>query len=93
MLTNKGWVDGNGSNPGGGFGKSGGGHETSGGGDGLDGPDGQLSMLVKDSKRRAFWSLNEDILKITILKTNQERYGVSVPALTKRPQKNKDQYA
>ncbi|GKA88772.1 hypothetical protein Tco_0810536 [Tanacetum coccineum] len=26
--------------------------------------------LVKVSKRRAFWSLNEDILKITILKTN-----------------------
>ncbi|GKD04735.1 hypothetical protein Tco_1179709 [Tanacetum coccineum] len=39
------------------------------------------------SKRRAFWSLNEDILKITILKTNtpypSRRYGVSVPALTK----------
>ncbi|GKD51086.1 hypothetical protein Tco_1280062 [Tanacetum coccineum] len=35
----------------------------------------------------AFWSLNEDILKITILKTNtpyqSRRYGVSVPALTK----------
>ncbi|GJR20333.1 retrovirus-related pol polyprotein from transposon TNT 1-94 [Tanacetum coccineum] len=39
------------------------------------------------SKRRAFWNLNEDILKITILKTNTPyplgRYGVSVPALTK----------
>ncbi|GJY99948.1 hypothetical protein Tco_0517378 [Tanacetum coccineum] len=46
MLTNKGWVDGNGSNPSGGFGKPGGGHETRGGGDGLDGPDGQLSMCV-----------------------------------------------
>ncbi|GKE14510.1 hypothetical protein Tco_1422087 [Tanacetum coccineum] len=37
-------------------------------------------------KRRAFWNLNEDILKITILKTNtpypSRRYGVSVPALT-----------
>ncbi|GJX08103.1 reverse transcriptase domain-containing protein [Tanacetum coccineum] len=35
----------------------------------------------------AFWSINEDILKITILKTNtpypSRRYGVSVPALTK----------
>ncbi|GKB84716.1 hypothetical protein Tco_0956988 [Tanacetum coccineum] len=40
--------------------------------------------------------LNEDILKITILKTNtlylSRRYGVFVPALTKRPQKIKDQY-
>ncbi|GJW68278.1 hypothetical protein Tco_0122702 [Tanacetum coccineum] len=27
-------------------------------------------VLVNISKRRAFWSLNEDILKITILKTN-----------------------
>ncbi|GJU64856.1 zf-CCHC domain-containing protein [Tanacetum coccineum] len=51
--------------------------------------------LVNISKRRAFWSLNEDILKITVLTTNtpypsrkirrihQGRYGVSVPALTK----------
>ncbi|GJX10550.1 reverse transcriptase domain-containing protein, partial [Tanacetum coccineum] len=50
-----------------------------------------------DSKRRAFWSLNDDILKITILKTNtpypSRRYGVSIPALTKRPQRIKDQYA
>ncbi|GJW52234.1 hypothetical protein Tco_0093585, partial [Tanacetum coccineum] len=46
MLTNKGWVDGNGSNPGGGFGKSEGGLETYGGGDGLEGPGGQLSMCV-----------------------------------------------
>ncbi|GKD08248.1 hypothetical protein Tco_1187933 [Tanacetum coccineum] len=37
MLTNKGCVDGNGSNLGGGFGKSGGGRETRGGGDGLEG--------------------------------------------------------
>ncbi|GJY67115.1 reverse transcriptase domain-containing protein [Tanacetum coccineum] len=29
-----------------------------------------MEYLVKDSKRRAFWSLNEDTLKITILKTN-----------------------
>ncbi|GKA79893.1 hypothetical protein Tco_0786489, partial [Tanacetum coccineum] len=37
MLTNKGWVDGNGSNSNGGFGKPGGGRETRGGGDGLEG--------------------------------------------------------
>ncbi|GKD88926.1 hypothetical protein Tco_1364433, partial [Tanacetum coccineum] len=36
MLTNKGWVDGSDSNPGGGFGKPGGGRETRGGGDGLE---------------------------------------------------------
>ncbi|GJV94515.1 hypothetical protein Tco_1546092 [Tanacetum coccineum] len=29
-----------------------------------------MEYLVKDSKRRAFWSLNEDIFKITILETN-----------------------
>ncbi|GKE56373.1 hypothetical protein Tco_1495558, partial [Tanacetum coccineum] len=46
MLTNKGWVDGNGSNPGGGFGKPRGGRETRGGGDGLEGPGGQLSMIL-----------------------------------------------
>ncbi|GJV92659.1 hypothetical protein Tco_1540472 [Tanacetum coccineum] len=46
MLTNKGWVEGNGSNPGGGFGKPRGGRETRGGGDGLEGPGGQLSMCV-----------------------------------------------
>ncbi|GJR69302.1 hypothetical protein Tco_0015367 [Tanacetum coccineum] len=45
MLTNKGWVDGNGSNSGGGFGKPRGGRETRGGGDGLEGPSGQLSMV------------------------------------------------
>ncbi|GKE09702.1 hypothetical protein Tco_1413253, partial [Tanacetum coccineum] len=43
--------------------------------------------LVKVNERRAFWSLNEDILKITILKTNtpypSRRYNVSVPELTK----------
>ncbi|GJY09487.1 hypothetical protein Tco_0377672 [Tanacetum coccineum] len=43
--------------------------------------------VLGECKRRAFWSLNEDILKITILKTNtpypSRRYGVSVPALTK----------
>ncbi|GJR02390.1 retrovirus-related pol polyprotein from transposon TNT 1-94 [Tanacetum coccineum] len=40
-----GWVNGNGSNPGGGFGKPGGGRETHGGEDGLEGPGGQLSMV------------------------------------------------
>ncbi|GJU44264.1 hypothetical protein Tco_1201530 [Tanacetum coccineum] len=57
----------------------------------------RIDFMYIFSKRRAFWSLNEDILKITILKTNtpypSRRYGVSVPALTKRPQKTKDQYA
>ncbi|GJX35751.1 hypothetical protein Tco_0247308 [Tanacetum coccineum] len=45
LLTNKGWVDGNGLNLGGGFGKRRGGLETRGGEDGLEGPDGQLSMV------------------------------------------------
>ncbi|GKF38480.1 hypothetical protein Tco_0118541, partial [Tanacetum coccineum] len=40
MLTNNGWVDGNGSNLGGEFGKPGGGRVTCGGGDGLEGPGG-----------------------------------------------------
>ncbi|GKA45506.1 reverse transcriptase domain-containing protein [Tanacetum coccineum] len=51
MLTNKGWVDGNGSNLGGRFGKPRDGQETRGGGDGLEGPDGQLSMEVVRIKR------------------------------------------
>ncbi|GKA62368.1 hypothetical protein Tco_0761887 [Tanacetum coccineum] len=46
ILTNKCWVDGNGSNSGGGFGKPGGGLETLSGGDGLEGPGGQLSMVL-----------------------------------------------
>ncbi|GJU18033.1 hypothetical protein Tco_1145999 [Tanacetum coccineum] len=46
MLTNNGWVDGSGSNSGGGFRNSGGGCETRDGGDGLEGPDGQLSICV-----------------------------------------------
>nr|GEW07687.1 hypothetical protein [Tanacetum cinerariifolium] len=44
MLTNNGWVDGNGSNPSGRFRKPGGGQVTRGGEDGLEGPGGQLSM-------------------------------------------------
>nr|GEW96850.1 hypothetical protein [Tanacetum cinerariifolium] len=46
MLTNKGWIDGNGSNPGGGFRKPGGGLEARSGRDGLEGPDGILSKVV-----------------------------------------------
>ncbi|GJW21396.1 hypothetical protein Tco_0032018 [Tanacetum coccineum] len=46
MLTNKGWVDGNGSNSGCGFGKLGCGRETRGDRDGLEGLGGQLSMKV-----------------------------------------------
>ncbi|GJW08777.1 putative reverse transcriptase domain-containing protein [Tanacetum coccineum] len=46
-----------------------------------------------DSKRRAFWSLNEDILKITILKTNMpypSRKIRHIRAFThQRPQRNK----
>ncbi|GKD70969.1 hypothetical protein Tco_1325059, partial [Tanacetum coccineum] len=44
-LTKNGWVDGNGSNPGGGFGKPGCGLETRGGGDELEWPGGQLSIV------------------------------------------------
>ncbi|GKF29197.1 hypothetical protein Tco_0095539, partial [Tanacetum coccineum] len=46
---------------------------------------------------RAFWRLNEDILKITILKTNTpypSRKIRRIRACThQRPQRNKDQYA
>ncbi|GJU20394.1 hypothetical protein Tco_1153736 [Tanacetum coccineum] len=52
--------------------------------------------LVNISKRRAFWSLNEDILKITILKTNTpypSRKIRRIRACThQRPQKKEDQY-
>ncbi|GKF57355.1 hypothetical protein Tco_0170892, partial [Tanacetum coccineum] len=52
---------------------------------------------VKDRKRCAFWSLNEDILKITILKTNTpypSRKIRRIRACThQRPQRNKDQDA
>ncbi|GKC80607.1 hypothetical protein Tco_1131381 [Tanacetum coccineum] len=54
-------------------------------------------VLVNISKRRAFWSLNEDILKITILKTNTlypSRKIRRIRACThQRPQRNKVQYA
>ncbi|GJS12520.1 hypothetical protein Tco_0406992 [Tanacetum coccineum] len=52
---------------------------------------------LKVSKRRAFWRLNEDILKITILKTNTpypSRKIRRIRACThQRPQRNKAQYA
>ncbi|GJX86315.1 hypothetical protein Tco_0337089 [Tanacetum coccineum] len=52
--------------------------------------------LVNISKRRAFWSLNEDILKITILKTNTpypSRKIRRIRACThQRPQRKEDQY-
>ncbi|GJW16341.1 hypothetical protein Tco_0020474 [Tanacetum coccineum] len=54
-------------------------------------------VVVNISKRRAFWSLNEDILKITILKTNTpypSRKIRRIRACThQRPQRNEDQYA
>ncbi|GJT98320.1 hypothetical protein Tco_1093838 [Tanacetum coccineum] len=53
--------------------------------------------LVNISKRRAFWSLNEDILKITILKTNTpypSRKIRRIRACThQRPQRKEDQYS
>ncbi|GJV59926.1 hypothetical protein Tco_1466026 [Tanacetum coccineum] len=56
-----------------------------------------MEYLVKDSKRRAFWRLNEDILKITILKTNTpypSRKIRRIRACThQRPQRNEAQYA
>ncbi|GJX22186.1 hypothetical protein Tco_0226631 [Tanacetum coccineum] len=56
-----------------------------------------MEYLVNINKRRAFWSLNEDILKITILKTNTSypsRKIWRIRACThQRPQRKKDQYA
>ncbi|GJW76879.1 hypothetical protein Tco_0138561 [Tanacetum coccineum] len=56
-----------------------------------------MEYLVNISKRRAFWSLNEDILKITILKTNTSypsRKIRRIRACThQRPQRNEVQYA
>ncbi|GJS59297.1 DNA-directed DNA polymerase [Tanacetum coccineum] len=58
---------------------------------------GILHSSMQPFKRRAFWSLNEDILKITILKTNTpypSRKIRRIRACThQRPQKIKDQYA
>ncbi|GJS29650.1 DNA helicase [Tanacetum coccineum] len=57
----------------------------------------QLFPMLNENKRRAFWSLNEDILKIIILKTNTpypSRKIRRIRACThQRPQKNKTQYA
>ncbi|GKC70570.1 integrase, catalytic region, zinc finger, CCHC-type containing protein, partial [Tanacetum coccineum] len=56
-----------------------------------------MEYLVKISKRRAFRSLNEDILKITILKINTpypSRKIRRIRACTQqRPQRKEDQYA
>ncbi|GJY30272.1 hypothetical protein Tco_0413767 [Tanacetum coccineum] len=56
-----------------------------------------MELLVKVSKRRAFWSLNEDILKITIRKTNTPYPSKKIRRIRacthQRPQKDKDQYA
>ncbi|GJV50759.1 putative reverse transcriptase domain-containing protein [Tanacetum coccineum] len=56
-----------------------------------------MEYLVNIRKRRAFWSLNEDILKITILNTNTpypSRKIQRICACThQRPQRNKAQYA
>ncbi|GJZ00608.1 hypothetical protein Tco_0518037 [Tanacetum coccineum] len=53
--------------------------------------------LVNISKRHAFWSLNKDILKITILTTNTpypSRKIRRIRACThQRPQRKQDQYA
>nr|GEY60502.1 hypothetical protein [Tanacetum cinerariifolium] len=56
-----------------------------------------MEYLVNISKRRAFWSLNEDILKITVLTTNTpypSRMIRRIRACThQRPQRKHDQYA
>ncbi|GKF99331.1 hypothetical protein Tco_0298114, partial [Tanacetum coccineum] len=53
--------------------------------------------LVNISKKRAFWSLNKDILKFTILTTNTpylSRKIRHIRAYThQRPQRKQDQYA
>ncbi|GJZ76561.1 hypothetical protein Tco_0641233 [Tanacetum coccineum] len=55
-----------------------------------------MEYLVKVSKRRAFWSLNEDILKITILKTNTPYPSRKIRRIHscshQRPQKKLVQY-
>ncbi|GJZ64259.1 zinc finger, CCHC-type containing protein [Tanacetum coccineum] len=56
-----------------------------------------MEYLVNISKRRAFWSLNDDILKITILNTNTpypSRKIRCIHACThQRPQRKEAQYA
>ncbi|GJT58755.1 hypothetical protein Tco_1002288 [Tanacetum coccineum] len=55
-----------------------------------------MEYLVNISKRRAFWSLNQDILKITILKTNTSYQSRKIRLICvcthQRPQRNKAQY-
>ncbi|GJW84248.1 hypothetical protein Tco_0157393 [Tanacetum coccineum] len=56
-----------------------------------------MEYLVNISKRRTFWSLNEDILKITILKTNTSYLSRKIRRIRvcthQRPQGNEAQYA
>ncbi|GKF11943.1 hypothetical protein Tco_0049869, partial [Tanacetum coccineum] len=53
-----------------------------------------MEYLVNISKRRAFWSLNEDILKITILTTNMPYPSRKIRQDIKRgPDSKKPQYA
>ncbi|GJZ58445.1 putative reverse transcriptase domain-containing protein [Tanacetum coccineum] len=56
-----------------------------------------MEYLVNISKRRAFWSINEDILKITILTTNTPYPSRKIPRIRacthQRPQRKEDQYA
>ncbi|GJV92523.1 hypothetical protein Tco_1540336 [Tanacetum coccineum] len=62
-----------------------------------DGASLDRKFTTGELSRSALWSLNEDILKITVLKTNtpypSRRYGVSVPALTKDHKRNEVHYA
>ncbi|GJT40795.1 retrovirus-related pol polyprotein from transposon TNT 1-94 [Tanacetum coccineum] len=56
-----------------------------------------MEYFVNISKRRAFWSLNEDILNIIILKTNTPYPSMNIRRIRacthQRPQWNKAQYA
>ncbi|GJY70467.1 hypothetical protein Tco_0474170 [Tanacetum coccineum] len=56
-----------------------------------------MEYLVNIRKRHAFWSLNEDILKITILKTNTPYPSRKIRRIRvcthQRPQRSKAQYA
>ncbi|GKE18028.1 hypothetical protein Tco_1425605, partial [Tanacetum coccineum] len=60
MLTNNGWVDGSGSNPGGGFGNPGGGRVTCGGRDRLEGPVGVGDSLGDDDEVQCVLLLEMD---------------------------------
>ncbi|GJV64318.1 hypothetical protein Tco_1475146 [Tanacetum coccineum] len=56
-----------------------------------------MEYLVNISKRRAFWSLNEDILKITVLTTNTPHSSRKIRRIRacthQSPQWKHDQYA